>query len=70
MQSVVERRLLVYLLMYNCGSRGDVDNKPSVSKTFFKNVDKKWAQKSQVLRKKISVWFKPAVWILFLILGF
>lgn len=35
MQNVAEKRLPVYLLLSNCVSRGDVDNKPSVSKTFF-----------------------------------
>lgn len=34
-QDVAEKRLPVYLLMSNCGSRGDVDNKPSVSETSF-----------------------------------
>lgn len=34
MQNVAEKSLPIYLLMSNCGSRRDVDNKPSVSETF------------------------------------
>lgn len=36
MQIVLEKSLPIYLLMSNYGSRGDVDNKPSVSETFLK----------------------------------
>lgn len=36
MQNLAEKRLPIYLLMSKCGSRGNVDNKPSVSKNFFK----------------------------------
>lgn len=36
MQNVAEKNLPIYLLMSNCGSRRDVDNKPSVSETFKK----------------------------------
>lgn len=46
----------MYLLMSNCGYRGNVANKPSVSENFLKNVDKKCipkerTQKTQVLRQ-------------------
>ena len=34
-QNVAEKRLQIYLLMLNCGSKGNIDNKPNVSETFF-----------------------------------
>lgn len=36
MQNVAEKSLPIYLLMSNCGSRRDVDNKPSVFESFLK----------------------------------
>lgn len=52
MQSVAEKRLLVYLLMSNCGSRGDVDKKPSVSETFFKMWTRNGLRNHRCLEKK------------------